>query len=299
MQNSSSISRQRFRSRELKSLKVKKLESSDNFRHTPTFSLQPMKYVVANWKMNLGIRESVALARGTLQALQGKETVPEVIVCPSFTALAEVRKTLSRTRMQLGAQNVGPGRSGAATGEVGVSQLEDIGCTYAIVGHSEERKAGETDELISKKVSALYETGSITPILCVGESKETRSAGEAEAFVQKELKNSLAGVQVGRRRKLLVAYEPLWAIGSGKPATVSEVLPMHQMIRETAVKLCGLKEEQIAVIYGGSVDSANAHAFLREPEIDGVLVGGASLKIQEIHAIIKEASDVTAAQESV
>jgi triosephosphate isomerase len=258
-----------------------------------------MKYIIANWKMNLGIRESVALARGTLHALQGKEKVPEVVVCPSFTALAEVRKTLSRTRMFLGAQSVGPGRTGAFTGEVGVSQLEDIGCTFAIVGHSERRSLGESDATIGKKLAGLYETGNVTPILCVGESKDVRDAGEAEKFVKKELKDALSGLKIGRHRKLLIAYEPLWAIGTGKPATALEIVPMHEMIRKSVTDITGVDGADLAVLYGGSVDTANAYGFLREPSIDGLLVGGASLKIHDIHAIIESACEVITAQESL
>ncbi len=255
-----------------------------------------MKYIVANWKMNLGIRESVALARGTLLALQGKDVVPEVVLCPSATALAEVHKTLARTRMHLGAQNVGPARAGAFTGEVGVAQLEDLGCTYAIIGHSERRmQLGEPDAAVALKLAAVWESSTIIPILCVGESKETREQGQADAFVKGELLSALQALKP-KRKKLLIAYEPVWAIGTGTPATVADALSMGAMIRSTVVSL-GFKEEDVAVLYGGSTTAENAYSFLREPEIDGLLVGGASLKMQDMHGILNAACDVISAQE--
>lgn len=259
-----------------------------------------MKYVIANWKMNLGIRESVALARGTLHVLQGKERVPEIVLCPSFTALAEVRKTLARTRMHLGAQNVGPGRAGAFTGEVGIAQLEDVGCTHVIIGHSERRGVlREPSEVIAEKVRAVFETPSMTPVLCVGEPLEVRKEGKAEEYVKEQLEASLKDVSFSRRRKLIIAYEPVWAIGSGQPATPSDALRMNAIIRKTVMSLTGAAADQVPVLYGGSVDATNAYSFLREPEIDGLLVGGASLKIHDIHAIIQSACDVIAAQDTV
>jgi triosephosphate isomerase len=258
-----------------------------------------MKYVIANWKMNLGIRESVALARGTLQAFQGKEAVPEVVICPSFTALAEVRKTLARTRMHLGAQSIGPGKAGAFTGEVGTMQLEDVGCEYVIVGHSERRHIfHEPEALLNEKLKAVFDGSLLTPILCVGEDKDVREAGKEEAFVAKQLKSALKDVSFSRRRKLLISYEPVWAIGSGKPATVADAVEMSELVRKVAIEETGASSDQILVLYGGSVGASNAYAFLREPSIDGLLVGGASLKIHEIHAILESASDVIAAQDS-
>lgn len=255
-----------------------------------------MKYVIANWKMNLGVRESVALARGTLLALQGKEKVPEIILCPSFTALSEVKKTLARTRMALGAQNVGPGRAGAFTGEVGAAQLEDAGVTYVILGHSERRITfAEPQEVIAEKLRAVADSTSLTPILCVGEPE----GFERNPYILSELKAALKGLTYNRRKKLMIAYEPVWAIGTGTPATPGDVIPVVDFIKAAVKEIAGIEEERVQVLYGGSVTAANAYAFLREPKIDGLLVGSSSLKMQEIHGIINAACDVVNVQDSV
>ena len=186
-----------------------------------------MKTIVANWKMNLGIRESVAQARGVLRAIQGRETLPTIVLCPSFTALAEVRKVTVRSHVSLGAQNVGPERDGAFTGEVSGQQLDDIGCTHIIVGHSERRATfGENDDLVADRADAIV---------------------------------------------------------------------MHRVITAAAVE-SGLDLERVSVLYGGSVDGKNAYSFLREPEVGGVLVGAASLKMHEFESVIAAACDVIDAQ---
>ena len=258
-----------------------------------------MKYVVGNWKMNLGNRETVALIRGVLRSVQGRGQTPSIIVCPSFTSLAEAHKLLTRTRVELGAQNAGPERAGAFTGEVGLAQLEDVGCKYAIVGHSERRLAfHEDDAMVHARLAAVL-ASDLTPILCVGETGDIRAAGEAEKHVSLQLKKALAGQKFARGKKLLIAYEPVWAIGTGNPATPVQAVEMHQKIRTVAENLTGLSGERLAVLYGGSVDKSNAYQFLREPAVDGVLVGSASLKINEFHGIISAACDVMDAQSSV
>lgn len=258
-----------------------------------------MKYVVGNWKMNLGTRETVALIRGVLRSVQGREQSPSIIVCPSFTALAEAHKLVTRTRVELGAQNAGLDRAGAFTGEIGLSQLEDVGCKYALVGHSERRtRFHEDDALVRERLTAVL-ASDLTPILCVGESQAVRKAGEAENHIAQQLKKALAEQKIPRGKKVMIAYEPIWAIGTGTPATPAQALEMHRVIRSIAKGLTGVSDERIVVLYGGSVDKGNAYQFLREPEVDGVLVGGASLKIAEFHGIIMAACDVMDAQADV
>lgn len=255
-----------------------------------------MKYIIGNWKMNLGIRESVALSRGVLRSLRGQEQSPEVVLCPSFTALSEVHKVLARSRVGLGAQTCGLARSGAFTGEVAPSQLEDVGVTYVIVGHSERRMLmHESDELVQQKMELLSES-KLVPILCVGEPLEVREGGEAFDYVRAQLQAALAELRWPRRQPLMVAYEPIWAIGSGEPAAVGDIVAMHQVIRDKVKTHLTLAEDGLSVLYGGSVTDENAYQYLRESEIDGLLVGGASLKLKQFSGIITAAGEVIQAQ---
>jgi triosephosphate isomerase (TIM) len=256
-----------------------------------------MKTIIGNWKMHLGIRESLAHARGVLRSMMGNEVLPEIVLCPSFTALSEVRKVLVRTRVALGAQTMGTERFGAFTGDVSVAQLDDAGCTFVLIGHSERRAMnGETDAVVNAKMKLVAQT-SVIPVLCVGESKADRDAGNAETVVAAQLGAALRDVVfAGSAARLLVAYEPIWAIGSGKSATPADAVAMHKVIAAVLEKLLGKAHVDVQLLYGGSVDGTNAYQFLREPEIDGVLVGGASLKTQEFETIMFAARDVMIAQ---
>ena len=245
----------------------------------------------------MGIRESVALARGVLRFLRGKEATPEVVLCVPFTSLSEVRKVLARSRVMLGAQSCGTERSGAFTGEISVSQLEDVACSYVIVGHSERRHIFmESDEIVRKKYAMAMES-KLTPILCVGEPSEEREAGRAQTYVQGQIASALDGIHVHSGKNLIIAYEPVWAIGSGSPATVKDVVEMHAFIREEAACHVNINPEKIVVLYGGSVNDENAYQFLREEGVDGFLVGGASLKLQAFSGILASAIDVIVAQQ--
>ena len=253
-----------------------------------------MKTIIGNWKMHLGIRESLAHARGVLQSVMGHEVSPEIILCPSFTALSEVRKVLVRTSVSLGAQTMGTERFGAFTGDVSVAQLDDAGCGFVIIGHSERRAMnGETDAVVNAKMKLIAQT-SLVPVLCVGESKDVKSAGKAEEFVAGQIGAALRGVTMTKTSRLVIAYEPIWAIGTGTAATPADAVAMQKMIRGVAQK--AFPGASIQVLYGGSVDGANAYQFLREPEVDGVLVGGASLKMHEFEAIISAGREVMMAQ---
>ncbi len=256
-----------------------------------------MKTIVANWKMHLGIRESLAHARGVLRSMMGNEVLPEIVLCPSFTALSEVRKVLVRTRVALGAQTMGTERFGAYTGDVSVAQLDDTGCTFVLLGHSERRAMnGETDAAVNAKMKLIAQT-SMIPVLCVGESRADRDAGRAETVVAAQLGAALRDVVFAGPARLLVAYEPIWAIGTATSATPADAVAMHKIISAVLEKLLGKAHVDVQILYGGSVDGANAYQFLREPEIDGVLVGGASLKMQEFETIMFAARDVMIAQD--
>lgn len=242
--------------------------------------------------MEVGSRESVALARGALLALRGKKQLPEVVVCPSFPALADVRKVIARSHVSLGAQNVHHEEKGAFTGEVSARMLEEQGASFCLVGHSERRAMGETDAQVAKKVSELYAHG-ITPVLCVGETLAQRKSGISSQAVTNQLQSSLTGVSIRGRDRLCIAYEPIWAIGTGTPASPQDAVAMHDTIRQRiGILFPGLASSRLQVLYGGSIDATNAYRFLREPEVGGLLIGGASVHLSQFTKIIAEAADV-------
>lgn len=246
--------------------------------------------------MNLGVRESVALARGILRSMRGKEVTPEVILCPAFTSLGEVHKAVSKSRISLGAQNCGTDRAGAFTGEISIPMLKDVGVSHVIIGHSERRIYLNEDDVIIRKKFRFAVEEKIIPILCVGESKEERDAGRALEYVKGQLVEVLKGVDIPKKAQFMIAYEPIWAIGSKNPASVADIIEMHQMIRKVTAKLTDVEEEKVVVLYGGSVNDLNAYDYLRESEIDGILVGGASIKLNQISQIISSAGEVLTAQ---
>lgn len=256
-----------------------------------------MKTIIANWKMNAGVRESVALARGTLLTLRGRVVAPELVICPAFVGLSEVHKVVARSSVSLGAQDVFWEEQGAYTGAVSGRMLTELGVEYVIVGHSERRQTfGETDEQIAKKV-ALVRSHSMTPIVCVGETRAERDQGLARERVQAQVLSALGEVRLRGREQLMMAYEPVWAIGTGETPDVAEVVQMHEFVRQLVQEVVGETETgSIRVLYGGSVDGENAYQFLREPEIDGVLVGSASVKLNQFKDIVKAAADVLESQ---
>jgi len=248
-----------------------------------------MKYVVANWKMNLSVAESGALATEILQAVTGWPVLPEIILCPSSSALSEVQQVLAGSGLKLGAQNAGIAKAGAFTGELGIAQLEDLNCEYAILGHSERRlQFHEDDALVRERLTAVFGS-QITPIVCVGESLAVREAGQAEAFVTRQLDSALAGQAIAKDRLIMIAYEPVWAIGSGTPATPEQASQVHAVIRDHCVVKLGLAPSQVVVLYGGSVNGENAAEFLQAPGVDGLLVGGASLKLVDFVKVVAAA----------
>lgn len=258
-----------------------------------------MKTIVGNWKMQVGVRESVALARGTLLALRGRKVAPEVVICPSFVALSEVHKVIARSSVALGAQNMFWEDQGAFTGETSVRMLTELGVSHVIIGHSERRQIfQETDEMIQKKVVQALEQG-VIPILCIGETLEEREKGLTQERVQAQLVAALSGVHLKNRNKLFIAYEPIWAIGTGKTPDVSEITVVHTFIRMLISEIFSKTDaENLQVLYGGSVDGENAYPFLREQEVDGVLVGGASVKLNQFKDVIVAAGEVLEAQSS-
>ncbi len=243
------------------------------------------KLFLANWKMYLSDADAEALARVFLESALA--TPADVAVAPSFTALDRVARVLHGSPVSLGAQDVFWTDGGAYTGEVSPRQLLDLGARYAIIGHSERRAyLGETDAMVAKKASAAQSAG-LTPVICVGETMEERESGRHEARVSSQVLSACEGLPVSPDRPLVVAYEPRWAIGSGTPCRVEDVVLMHGVIRATLAGLAGEDAARsVRVLYGGSVDRSNVAEYLASPAVDGALVGGASTRPDEVRALI-------------
>ena len=245
--------------------------------------------VIGNWKMYGTQAEARALAGGVRDGFKRK-VAAIVVVCPPFTALPAVAETLAGSVVLHGAQNCHPEPSGAHTGEISVPMLAELGCRYVIVGHSERRKEmGESDEQINRKVQAVLGAG-LTPVLCVGETGEERRQGLTFTTVEGQLRAGLAGVAADAVAKVVLAYEPVWAIGTGVNATPAQAAEVHGYLRGLVSELTSKETAQVvSILYGGSVKADNAESLLAEPEIDGALVGGASLKASDFIAIVKKA----------
>lgn len=217
----------------------------------------------------------------------------QVIICPPFTALAAVSQITAGSPIGLGAQNMHQEKEGAYTGEISPDMLKDAGCQYVILGHSERRQFfGETSQGVNAKVFAALANGLI-PIVCVGESLSEREAGNTEKVVAGQVKESLAGIDPRQAQKILVAYEPVWAIGTGKTASASDAQQVNGLIRALLEEMFGREASQaVRILYGGSVKPDNTAGLMQQPDIDGALVGGASLKAESFAAIIKAAVEV-------
>jgi triosephosphate isomerase (TIM) len=242
--------------------------------------------IAGNWKMYKTIPEAVALVEALLRDL-GNLPNREVLVCPPFTALHAVASVLQGTPIGLGAQDLFYEAQGAYTGAVSPLMLRDVGCTYAIVGHSERRQIfGEGDALVNRKLRAALSHG-LRPILCVGETKPQRDAGQAESVVVGQLQAGLADVDAAALKPVVVAYEPVWAIGTGDTATPGDAQAMHATLRRTLADLYGAEAAaQVRIQYGGSVKPDNVDELMSQPDIDGALVGGASLTAESFLRII-------------
>jgi triosephosphate isomerase len=249
------------------------------------------KFVVGNWKMHTTSLEAQQLAQGIANGFAAPDHVT-VVLCPPFPYLAVVGDTLRDSRVVLGAQNMYPEIEGAFTGEVSPTMLRDLGCKYVIVGHSERRhKLGESNAFINRKVTCALASG-LEVILCVGETQEQRTAMQTEAVLNRQLSAGLAGVPGEALSRLSIAYEPVWAIGNDEHhATPKQAHDVHLLIRRKLSQICGKTwAQKMTVQYGGSVEPENASAFLGQPGIDGVLIGGASLEADEFLAIAEAAA---------
>ena len=244
--------------------------------------------IAGNWKMHL----TLADARALVQPLKGScdTDAVEVIVCPPFTALSSVGECLKGSRISLGAQDMFWEPQGAFTGEISPVMLRDVGCRYVIIGHSERRTHfGETDQSAQRKLVAAL-ADQLIPILCIGETLSEREGNQTLAVLTRQLEGALKGLSAGDAAQLVLAYEPVWAIGTGRNATPQQAQEAHAAIRQwLAARYGGRVSESIRIQYGGSVTAANAAGLLQQPDVDGALVGGASLQADTFTAIVKAA----------
>lgn len=245
--------------------------------------------VAGNWKMNKTVADALSLVEGIKAELSDVQNV-DVVLCPPFTALYAVRQSITGTAIDLGAQNAHWEKSGAYTGEISVEMLREIGCHYVILGHSERRQYfKETDEMVNRKAKAVLAAG-LFPIVCVGETLEEREAGRTEPVVATQVRGSLAGLSANDLLRTVIAYEPVWAIGTGRTATPQQAQEVHALIRKWLAEMADLHVAQsVRIQYGGSVKPSNAKELFSQPDIDGGLIGGASLEARSFIDIVRGA----------
>lgn len=249
--------------------------------------------IAGNWKMNAGAAHAATeLARGIADK-HGQTDKVDIVLCPPFTSLRPVYEVIQGTKIGLGGQNLYPKANGAYTGEIAAEFLLDSGCRYVILGHSERRTLfKESNEFINEKVKFAFES-KLIPIMCIGETEQEREQGKTEAVVEDHLRGGLAGLTAAQVQSMVIAYEPVWAIGTGKTATPDDAQSVHRFCRQV---IAGLFDDATAqtvrIQYGGSVKAENANELLTQPDIDGALVGGASLKADSFIGIIENSGSL-------
>ncbi len=243
--------------------------------------------IAGNWKMNTSIDEAVKLVSDLKVEVASVNDV-EVVVCPPFTHLSIIKEKLTGSNIGLGAQNVSVNDNGAYTGEISIAMLKDIGCDYVILGHSERRQYfNESDQFINSKVKKVLESG-LKPIICVGEKLEEREKNITTDIITAQIKGCLEGLSESDMRKSVIAYEPVWAIGTGKTASNDQAQEVHKLIRDLLTELFSESlSQEIRIQYGGSVKPDNVEGLMAQTDIDGALVGGAALKADSFGAIVK------------
>jgi len=247
------------------------------------------KFVCGNWKMHKSVKEAVALVKELAAGLGDAAGKVQVAVAPPFTAIHAVAQAVQGTAIEVSGQDVYWEVQGAFTGEVAAPMLAEAGCKHGIVGHSERRQFfGETDETVRKKTAALLAAG-LAPIVCVGETLAEREANRTLEVVDRQVRQGLAGLSAEQLGKITIAYEPVWAIGTGKTATTAQAQEVHAAIRKILRELGGAVADAMRIQYGGSVKPDNAKELMSQPDVDGALVGGASLKAPDFLAIVKGA----------
>jgi triosephosphate isomerase (TIM) len=246
------------------------------------------KIIAANWKMNMTLGEADSFLETFLLEIGGEKRV-DIVIVPPFTALSRVSERLSKTQnVRLGAQNMHWEKPGAFTGEISAHMLRELFVRYVVLGHSERRTLfGETDEIVNRKTRAALEA-TLRPIVCIGETLAERDAGQVEAVLERQLRGSLAGLGAKELAEIVLAYEPVWAIGTGRTASPEQAQEAHAFIRRTVAAMSdAATADRLRIQYGGSVKPANAGELMRQPDIDGALIGGASLDPRGFAEIVK------------
>lgn len=249
---------------------------------------KPRKLIIAgNWKMNKTVAEALALVNDLKRELAHVKEV-DIVVCPPFTALESVSKAILDSNIRLGAQNMNENNFGAYTGEICAAMLKEFSVRYVILGHSERRQYfGETDAIVAKKVRAAH-AAAIKPIVCVGETLAEREAGHTEKVLEKQVRGCLTGLTPDQMEETIIAYEPVWAIGTGRNATPDQAEEAHAFIRKLIATMFGdAVARRVRIQYGGSVKPSNARELMSQPDVDGALVGGASLEARSFAEIVK------------
>jgi triosephosphate isomerase len=246
-----------------------------------------LPFIAGNWKMNKTVGEALDLVRELKTAISGVKEV-EVAVAPPFTALDAVRKEIEGSSIRLAAQNLYWEEKGAFTGEISPPMLKGVGCQYVIIGHSERRQLfGESDETVNRRINAALAKG-LKVIFCIGETLKEREEGRTFSVIERQIEGGLKGLGGKEMTNMVIAYEPVWAIGTGKTATPEQAEEVHRFIREKVEKLYSRQvSEEIRIQYGGSVTPENIKGLMSQPDIDGALVGGASLKAESFSKIVR------------
>ena len=242
--------------------------------------------IAGNWKMNKTATEAVELAKPIIEAIGNQNNI-DVLMCPTFTSIPAVSALIGNSTVKLGAQNVSDKASGAYTGEISAAMLRDLHVSHVILGHSERRSYyGETDAFINKKVLTCLESN-LVPVLCVGETLEEREAGKVEEVIKTQLVGGLADVPADKAENIVIAYEPVWAIGTGKTATPEQAQEVHAFVRKMLAEILGPVADKIRILYGGSMKPSKADELLAKPDIDGGLIGGAALVASDFLALVE------------
>jgi triosephosphate isomerase len=244
------------------------------------------KFIAGNWKMNTTLTEAVELAKSVVESV-GKQTDVDVAVCPPYTNLSAVYDVIKNSNVKLGAQDVHWEAKGAYTGKVSCTMLKSVGVTYVIIGHSEQRQYfAETDESVNKKAKAVLAAG-LLPIICVGETLDERKSGKMDSVIDRQVKGAFTGLSVDDALKCTIAYEPVWAIGTGETATPQQANEAHIFIRKIIAGIFNKQTaEEVRIQYGGSMKPDNAKSLLEQSDVDGGLIGGASLKAADFKGIV-------------